>query len=129
MTPTQRTLKALRDQGLRCDIVERWIPKKPHGIRSDFIGAFDIIAFSKTAGIIGVQSCGQSFSEHKKKLLAEPRLKDWLESGGKGELWGWRKLKAKRGGKAMRWKPRVADIAIIDGSIAICERKVELVSN
>ena len=106
MTPTQRTLKALRASGLNCWIVERW---NPHvRIRQDAFGWIDILAYSP-AGIIGVQSTGQDFAGHRRKMLGEraEQVRGWLDAGGHAELWGWRKVKAKRGGKAMVWRPRV----------------------
>ena len=112
MTPTQRTLKYLRDQGYECGMVERWvmIPKHPAGgIRKDLFGIIDLLAI-KGHETIGVQSTGQAFAEHHKKLTEEKaeEVRDWL-AGGTRQLWliGWRKLKVKRGGKAMHWKPRV----------------------
>ena len=45
LSPTQRTIRALRDQGLVCGIVERFNPHVgPHGIRQDLFGCLDIIA-------------------------------------------------------------------------------------
>ena len=123
VSPTMRTLKALRERGLTPWIVERSIPKKPHSIKVDAYHFIDLLAISKAAGIIGVQSCGQGFSEHVKKIKAEPLVIEWLQSGGKAELWGWRKVKKKRGGKAMVWKPRIADILTDGKNIEILERK------
>ena len=108
-TPTQRTIKALRDQGMTCGIVEKFNPHVgPHGIRQDLFGFIDIIALD-VEQIVAIQSCGQSFSEHLKKIVNEcgEVAEQWIASGGRIELWGWRKVKLKRGGKAMRWKPRV----------------------
>ena len=105
---TERTLKYLRAEGYICDMVERFIPfPKPHGHRKDFLGIIDIIAFNEIT-TIGVQSCGQSFAAHLKKLQDSEMTPLWLESVDR-ELWliGWRKLKVKRGGKAVRWTPRI----------------------
>ena len=103
MTPTQRTLKAQKELGRKCGIVERFIQRPGFGFRKDLFGIIDIIALDQEEGIIGVQSCGQAFSEHYRKMSEEHRQDsiDWLEAGGKLELWGWRKLKKKRGGKAI----------------------------
>lgn len=105
ISPTQRTLKALKEQGYRCGIVERFVG--PLNIRVDLFHIIDIIAI-REGEILGVQSCGQGFSEHHRKLTLEhpDACVDWLEAGGRLELWGWRKLKVKRGGKAMVWTPR-----------------------
>ena len=110
MTPTQRTLKYLKDMGRVCGIVERFNPYVgAHGIRQDLFGFIDIIALDRKEGIIAVQSCGQAFSAHYKKITEERfhECQMWLRCGGKVELIGWRKVKLKRGGVAMRWKPRV----------------------
>ncbi len=111
---TQRTLRALRQQGCICGIVERWnqfaAPKSGGipGIREDLFGFLDIIALYPT-GICGIQSCGQAFSEHNKKILANEVAPEWLKSGGRIELWGWRKVKKVRGGKQEVWKPRIKE--------------------
>ncbi len=113
ISATQRTLRELRDKGRICGIVERFNSfAGQFGKRFDLFGFIDIIALDTAVGIIGVQSCGQSFSEHLKKITEEKNDEcfEWLRCGGKVELWGWRKLKLKRGGKAMRWKPRIAHI-------------------
>lgn len=125
ITPTQRTLKALRDRGLLCHIVEKFNPHAgPFGIRQDCFGFIDIIALDEGRGIIGVQSTGQAFNSHKNKIIIDKEIecKAWLLCGGKVELWGWRKLKAKRGGKAMRWKPRIADF-YLDGDKIYCRER------
>lgn len=118
MSPTQRTLAALRKQGRACDIVERWLGLAgKFGVRKDLFNIIDIIALDRYTGVVGVQSCGQSFSEHWKKLTEEQAESSrlWLETPGTTlELWGWRKLKVKRGGKAMRWTPRVVQVRLAD---------------
>lgn len=107
LTPTQRTLRELRQRGCICGIVERFNHYAgPFGIRQDLFGFVDIIALYPD-GICAIQSCGQSFSEHDKKILDNETAPEWMKSGGIIELWGWRKLKLKRGGKAERWVPRV----------------------
>ena len=116
LSPTQRTLRELRSQGRVCAIVEKWNAfVGPHGIRQDLFGIIDVIALDPERGVVGVQSCGSSFSEHLDKLLNERTQEciDWLETPGTVlELWGWRKVKLKRGGKAVRWKPRMLEITM-----------------
>lgn len=123
MTPTQRTLRALRDRGLVAAIVEKWNAYAgPHGIRQDLFGIIDVLALDPALGVIGVQSCGQDFSGHRTKILEEryQETLDWLRTPGTSlELWGWRKVKVKRGGTAMRWSPRVAHFTV-DGDQIIC---------
>ena len=106
-SPTQRTLRYIKNKGYTAGVVERFLAfAGKFGRRSDLFGIIDIIAI-KDGEILAVQSCGQAFSEHKRKMLAEPKGLEWLNAGGKLVLIGWRKLKLKRGGKAVRWKPRI----------------------
>ena len=117
MTPTQRTLRELRNRGMICGIVERFNSfAGPHGIRQDLFGFIDIICLDPSRGIIGVQSCGNSFSQHYKKITEEKNQEcyEWLRCGGKVELWAWRKLKLKRGSKALRWTPKIKVITLED---------------
>lgn len=102
MTATQRTLELLRTNGFVAGIVERWIQGARR--RVDLLGFIDIIAISGTA-TFAVQSCGQSFSEHHRKILDSPHLMDWLHGNARGlYLIGWRKLKH---GKRALYRPRI----------------------
>lgn len=118
VSPTQRTIRELRNQGRRCAIVERWNSfAGAHGIRQDLFGIIDVLALDPQRGFVGVQSCGQDFAAHERKLLEERAQEciDWLSTpGGVLELWGWRKVKLKRGGKAMRWQPRIRELVLSD---------------
>jgi hypothetical protein len=115
---TQRTLKALRDQGLTADIAERFIKgaNKGRGIRKDLFGFIDIVALGGKRGIIGVQSTGKDFAGHKKKILEERNeaALDWLRSGGRALLWSWRKEKVKKGGKAEQWVYKEYEFTLAD---------------
>ena len=125
MTPTQRTLAAMRENGRVCGIVEKFNRfVGAHGIRQDLFGFLDILAIDPVDGIIGIQSCGSSFSEHVRKIEGElpPEAVEFLKHA-QAELWGWRKIKLKRGGKAERWTPRIADIVLEEGKIKVMERK------
>jgi len=90
--------------GFEVGMVERYI----HFVRKriDLFGIIDIIAI-RPGEIIGVQSCGQAFSAHMKKMNESEFTQKWLESGAGLQLWGWRKVKKKRGGKLMVYRPRV----------------------
>jgi len=116
LSPTQRTLKELRNLGRVVAITEKWqvIPNHPGGgIRKDLFGFIDLIALDAERGIVAIQSCGSSFSEHFRKITdsdCTENVLEWLRCGGKLELWGWRRIKAKKGGKAMVWRPRIQEI-------------------
>jgi hypothetical protein len=110
---TSRTLEYLRSNGFVCDKVEQFNPYAGRfGQRKDMFGFADILALGENS-IIAVQSCGQAFSEHDKKIttdeLVAPNALLWLKCGGRLMLIGWRKTKIKRGGKAMRWTPRIKE--------------------
>jgi hypothetical protein len=109
MSATQRTIKSLEELGYTVGIVERFISKGgPFGVRKDLFGLFDLIAMHPDNGIIGVQCFTTAWTDHL-MILEERRVEalTWIAAGGHIEFWGWRKLKLKRGGVAMRWTPRI----------------------
>jgi hypothetical protein len=109
-------LRHLRQNGFtRVGIVERFNRfVGPAGIRQDLFGFLDFIALGPGQGIVGVQSTGQDFAGHRRKILEDRREEctDWLMAGGRVLLYGWRKVKEKRGGKRMLWKPRIEEITL-----------------
>jgi len=138
-SPTQRTLRELRREGRIVDTAERWVinPKHPAGgFRKDLFGFIDLVVLDAEKGIVGIQSCGQSFKAHLDKIKDSECTQyviEWLKAGickkehpygitkrqcqnqmTHIEVWGWRKVKLKRGGKAMRWRARVADVYLTD---------------
>ncbi|HUX54284.1 MAG TPA: hypothetical protein VMV56_07715 [Williamwhitmania sp.] len=116
---TQRTLKLIRARGWKADIVERWlnIPGHPGGgKRKDLFGIIDIIAMTGS-GIVGVQSCGSSFSEHDKKILQTIESEDWISNGATLMLIGWRKILKNRKGKMKYWTPRTMLYAVENDKI------------
>lgn len=106
-SPTQRTLAHCRKAQWTTQVVERW---NPHArIRQDLFGCIDLLVLH--GGILGVQACaGSSHSARTKKALAEPRLKTWLLSGGRFEVWSW----AKRGPRKQvkRWTLRRTSVEL-----------------
>ncbi len=115
---TSRTLEYLRQQGWVADKVEQFNSYAgKFGTRKDMFGFADIVAMGE-GSIIAIQSCGQSFSEHDKKITQDERVAEnaylWLKNGGRLFLIGWRKVKLKRGGKAMRWAPRIKEYELED---------------
>lgn len=130
-SPTQRSLKWLRDQGMTAEVVERW---NPHAkVRHDLFGSIDIVALFDSpmpprmcdppafehcwcldqGRTIGVQATsGSNVSARIAKILAEPRMRLWIKCGNRLVVHGWRKLKVKRGGKAVRWELREEEITL-----------------
>lgn len=107
-SPTQRTLKWLRDSGWQVAITERWCPFSRR--RIDLFGFIDLLAV-RPESTIGVQCTSQSNAAARvTKILSLPSAKEWL-AGGQRKIWviGWRKVK-----KSRRWEPDIREVLIGD---------------
>ena len=111
MKTSQRTIQHLNKLDIKCGSVEKF--NSFTNQHKDLFGIIDIIAIYND-GIAGIQACGTDFKPHERKILASKEAIDWLASGGILELWGWRKLKLKKGSKAVRWKPRIRRFKLSD---------------
>jgi len=126
----QRTMRFLKAQGVICAVVEKWNAYAgEHGIRQDLFGIIDIIALDTQKGVRGIQCCGQDFKAHIDKIYNQKTDETiaWLETPGTTlEIWGWRKVKLQRGGKAERWSPRVQVITLDDfnGETGLVEEEI-----
>jgi len=120
-SPMQRTLAEIKSAGLKYWRVEHWHHHMKR--RIDLFNIIDVLVLEDT--IVGIQVCGSDFQPHIRKITEDEaeNARAWLETGARLEVWGWRKLKKKRGGKAMEWKPRVADILLVDGELYVEERE------
>ena len=96
-------------------MVERFNPHVgSHGIRQDLFGIIDVLVLDPS-GFIGVQCCGTDFKQHVDKLTVEKaqECREWLMTPtGRLQIWGWRKVKKARGGKAVVWAPRIMEITL-----------------
>ncbi len=121
-SPTSRTLEALRKEGWIAQVVEKynhWSRQK-----TDLFGGIDIIAI-KGESTLGVQATvGSSHAAHVSKLLSLDTMKLWLCGPRMLELWSWSRYKVKRGGKAVRWKVRVATF-VLDQRGRVCVQEFE----
>jgi len=79
MSPTQRSLKYMRDKGYLCDVVEKWIPGA--NIRKDLYGFADVLCVKNTTfrdgepPIVVVQSTSHSnISARVKKIMESQNL-------------------------------------------------------
>ncbi len=105
VSPTQRTLKYLRDKGYIVAIAESYnfFTKQ----RKDLFGFIDLVAL-KDGEIIGVQCTSRSnVSARIKKIKGLDAHKQWLDAGGKIQVIGWGKT-----GKTKRkiWTARIEHI-------------------
>ena len=101
MSPTQRSLALLRDQGYLVAVVEKW---NPHAkIRQDLFGFIDLLAV-KDGEVLGVQSTSYSnTSARLKKIREHENLSQVLASGMRVVVHGWRKVGA-------RWEFRNVEV-------------------
>jgi hypothetical protein len=109
-SPTQRSLEFCRKQGWIAGVVEKW---NPHArIRQDLFGCIDIIVIDDLEqGPLAVQATsGTGHAARRKKSVAEPRLKLWLEAPARFEIWSWSK-KGPRG-KRKVWTLRREPITL-----------------
>lgn len=96
MTPTQRSLKKLRDEGFECDVVEKWIPFAR--IRKDLFGFADILAYNQYRTIFVQTTTASNASARVKKIRSLPVHAIWLGSNREIHVHSW----AKRGGRGKR---------------------------
>jgi hypothetical protein len=91
MTPTARTLHALRRSNYVCDVVERWLPRV--GKRRDFLGCMDIVACRRgVTGCLGIQATTSSnLSGRIAKARGRRELVTWIAAGNAFEVWAWGK--------------------------------------
>ena len=113
MSPTARTLKYYRDQGVDTDVTERRLPfhgDKPGGYLRDLFGFIDLIALTDS-GIVGIQATSTTNASHrimKIRCECEGLATKWVNSGGKILVIGWRKY-AKPVDRKF-WRPTIVDL-------------------
>jgi len=105
LSPTQRSLDHARKMGWDAAITEHW---NPHArIRQDLFGFGDILVFDDEPGVLFVQATsGSHVANRMRKLEEMPIVRLAVSRGNRVEVWGWRRVKVKRGGKAVRWEVR-----------------------
>lgn len=100
MSPTERSLKWMRDQGYFATVVERW--NSFAGLRQDLYGIIDVLGV-KPGETLAVQATSDSNVSSRVRKLSEhkstPKLR---EAGWKILILGW--TKGKR-------EPRVVDVS------------------
>jgi len=90
-SPTQRSLKLLRDRGFL-----PWVAEYYHAFsrrRVDLYGIIDIVAIKKEErGVLGVQTTvASAVSARIKKISASPAARIWVMAGNRIVIHGWRK--------------------------------------
>jgi len=88
MTPTQRSLKYLRDEGYLVAIVEHWQPFAR--IRKDLWGWADLLAI-KRGEVLAVQVTSEGVANRVAKVTNSETIGRVREAGIRVEVHGWRK--------------------------------------
>jgi hypothetical protein len=88
MTPTQRSLVYLREQGYLCEVVEKW--NSFTKTRKDLWGWCDILAIRENE-ILAVQVTAAGVSSRIKKIMESDTLPIVRKAGVRIEIHGWRK--------------------------------------
>ena len=118
MTPTQRSLKYLRDLGFMCQVVEHF--NQHTKTRKDLFGFGDIIAIKPGCILLVQTTSGDNGAARLTKIRGEcgAAAKAWLAAGGDIECHAWRKLAAyKKDGtrkKLDRWEVRLTCVTESD---------------
>ena len=87
-SPTERTLKELKEQGYTCAIVEKW---NPHArIRQDLFGFIDVLAIKRDE-TLAVQCTSSGVAERIRKIQESEYLPKVREAGWRVQVWGWTK--------------------------------------
>jgi len=88
MSPTQRSLKYLRDEGYLVAIVEHWQPFAR--IRKDLWGWADLLAI-KRGEVLAVQVTSEGVASRVAKVTISETIGRVREAGIRVEVHGWRK--------------------------------------
>lgn len=111
-SPTQRTLKMLRDRGYFAQVVEKW--NMFAKVRQDLFGFIDIVAICEgERGVLGVQATSSSnISAREAKCRESKEMQTWLRAGNRLWIVGW----GKRGprGKRKTWEADIRQLELSD---------------
>lgn len=131
-SPTRFALRDLKKMGFVAQVVERRLPGC--FITQDLFGCIDIIALRAGIGILGIQATGGDGGNHaarrnkalgtapviekpaaagkRKRAPVRPKLREWLEAGGRFEIWSYRKAGAQ--GKRKLYALRREELTLDD---------------
>lgn len=90
VSPTQRSLALLREQGYLCEIVERWNPWAK--IRQDLFGIGDILAIKDNETLMVQTTSRSNVNARVKKISESEVLPVILRAGWRVQVHGWGEL-------------------------------------
>lgn len=94
ISPTQLTLRKLRDDGYQAAVVEHW---NPHArIRQDLFGFVDVLAVRGTETLAVQATSTPNVASRVTKIADSPLVGAVREAGWRIVVWGWAK-------KSGRW--------------------------
>jgi len=117
-SPTQRSLKYLRERGFTVAITEHWNHYTQR--RMDLFGFGDLLAVGNGCIILVQTTSGANTAARITKIKTECRdaAIAWLNAGGQFEVHGWRELvkRNKDGTKAVRgkWEVKLSCVTLAD---------------
>lgn len=89
-SPTQRSLKLMRERGYHCEITEHWNPFAK--IRKDLFGFVDILCMKGDCLVAVQTTSGENVTKRLAKIQALQAAELWLESPHrKITIHGWKK--------------------------------------
>lgn len=121
MSPTQRTLAKLRADGWEATVTEHW--NAYAHIRRDLFGFCDVLAMAPGRGFLAVQcTTGDHVADRLNKIRDMEMVKTWLLSGGRLEVWGWRKTGDR--GKRKTWSVRRVVLQVDGRRGVVCDAEL-----
>jgi hypothetical protein len=105
MTPTQRTLKLLRDLGYLVGVTEKWVPQARK--RQDLFGFADLAAVhpAHPATLYVQTTSGSNHASRRTKLQALSSVEVVKAAGNRVQIISWR-----RSARSRRWEPRIEEV-------------------
>ena len=91
VSPTQRSLALLRQQGYLCEVVERWNPWAK--VRQDLFGIGDILAIKDRETLLVQTTSRSNVNARVKKISESEVLPAILRAGWRIQVHGWGELK------------------------------------
>lgn len=102
LSPTQRSLKLLRDEGLTVAVVEKWIPGA--NIRKDLFDCWDLACVGRGKFSLVQVTTLAHIGERAKKIADHPVTAELRKAGVGLFIHGWRELKS-------GWEAKVLDVS------------------
>jgi hypothetical protein len=104
LSPTQLSLRTMRELGYVAEVVERWVSQPPPGHRKDLFGIVDVLAVGAGETVAIQCTTDSNVASHCRKLADADALPALRKAGWTIVIHGWKK----QGG---RWVCREVDVS------------------